>query len=304
MVRFGRILLTGVNGQVGHELQRSLQPLGEVFALDRAQLDLTDTSAIHKVVQDIQPDLIVNPAAYTAVDKAESEPELAHAINALAPAALAQQAAKLNALLVHYSTDYVYDGHKTQPYLETDATNPLSVYGRTKLAGEQAIQTSGVSHLILRTSWVYGARGKNFMKTMIKLATERDVLRVVADQFGAPTSSRSIAQATVAALSVWQANLAGTYHLTCKGSTSWHGFSQAILTAYAQRRDTDWPMLKVQPGAVQAITTKDYPTPAVRPVNSRLDCSKLEKAFNLALPTWQQALDEVMQEFQVAELST
>lgn len=303
MARFERILLTGIHGQVGHELQRNLQPLGQVFAFDRAGLDLADTASIHRLLREIKPDLIINPAAYTAVDKAESEPELAHAINALAPAALASEAVKSGALLVHYSTDYVYDGRKADPYLETDATNPLSAYGRSKLAGEQAIRASQASHLILRTSWVYGARGRNFMKTMIKLAMERDTLRVVADQFGAPTSSRSIAQATIAALSSWQPGQAGTYHLTCRGSTSWHGFAQAILTAYEKRRDADWPALKVRPEAVQAITTEDYPTPAVRPANSRLDCSKLEQGFGLSLPNWQQALDEVMQDLQTADLS-
>lgn len=302
MAGFQRILLTGVNGQVGHELGTRLQHLGEVILMDRAQLDLTDPNAIHSAFREIKPNLIVNPAAYTAVDKAESEPELAQAINAIAPGILAQQAAKLNALLVHYSTDYVYDGHKSEPYTETDETNPLSVYGKSKLAGEQAIRTSGAVHLILRTSWVYGARGRNFMKTMIKLAIERDALRVVADQFGAPTSSRSIANATAAALDNWRPELAGTYHLTCKGSTSWHGFAQAILGAYEKRRDSEWPSLKVKPDRVQAISTSDYPTPATRPTNSRLDCSKLENAFNLELPSWQQALDEVMQELQISDL--
>lgn len=299
---FNTILLTGIEGQVGHELQRSLQPLGQVIGLDRRQLDLNDTDEVRRTIQRLRPSLIVNPAAYTAVDKAESEPDLAFAINAIAPGILAEEAVRLGIPLVHYSTDYVYDGYKAEPYLETDATNPLSAYGRSKLAGEQAIRDSGASHLILRTSWVYGPRGKNFMKTMIKLAMERDALRVVADQFGAPTSSRSIADATVATLANWRPELAGTYHLTCKGSTSWHGFARTILDTYERRRDPTWPALKVKPSAIAAIATTDYPTPAVRPANSRLDCSKVEQTFDLVLPTWQQALEEVMQELQATDL--
>lgn len=265
-----KILLTGVNGQVGHALQKKLFNY-QLVALSREQLDLTDKDAIRHIVQTIQPDLIINPAAYTAVDKAESEPELAYAINATAPQILAEEAAKLNAALIHFSTDYVYDGSKIADYLETDAVNPLSVYGKSKLAGEEAIRAVGLPHLILRTSWVYGAYGKNFLKTIIRLASERDSLRIVADQFGAPTSAESIADAVMELLSVWQpqqANQTGVYHFTNQGKTSWHGFSCAIVSEYNRlARIKNIPQLKALVENIAAITTADYPTPAARPAN-------------------------------------
>ena len=297
MAKFKNILLTGINGQVGCELQLGLASLGKVHALDRSQLDLSNPDNIRHVVQSIKPDLIVNPAAYTAVDKAEVEPDLANAINVIAPQILAEEAAKLGAAMVHYSTDYVYDGTKTAPYVETDVTNPLSVYGKTKLAGEEAIRATGVSHLILRTSWVYGARGKNFMNTILRLAAERDNLRIVADQFGAPTSSRAIAAATAIALVSWSEDKSGTYHLTCSGMTSWHGFTQAIIEEYELLRESrHWPVLKTPVGNVLPITAADYPTPAARPENSKLNCDKLSSTFGLVLPEWRIALKQVMVE--------
>lgn len=297
-----KILVTGVHGQVGHALLKTLEGDYEIVALDRTQLDLSDTDAIRRVVQSVRPTLIINPAAYTAVDKAESEPALAHSINAVAPGVMAEEAAKLNASLIHFSTDYVFDGNKETPYVETDAVNPLSVYGRTKLAGELAIQSVGLPHLILRTSWVYGPHGKNFLKTMLRLSAERDQLKVVADQWGAPTSSNAIAYAVNQLLNVWEMNTAsqsGVYHFTNSGSTTWHGFTCAILDAYeVQAVRLGLPPLKVKANSVGAITTADYPTPAVRPHNSRLDQAKLNQTFGVALPAWEQSLQAVMQQIQ------
>jgi len=278
-----RILLTGVNGQVGWELQRTLAPLGQVIAANRSVLDLADSAAIRRSVDAIAPDLIVNPAAYTAVDKAESEPELAHAINAVAPGELAA----CGLPLVHFSTDYVYDGRKPGAYTEADAPNPLGVYGASKLAGDQAIQRAGAPHLILRTSWVYGLRGRNFLLTMQRLARERDTLAVVDDQFGAPTWSRLIAEATALAIARWldrpdQTATSGIYHLSCGGRTSWHGFSAAILAHLAA---TDAKLARLT-----AIPTSGYPTPAARPANSQLDCGKLAATFGVRLPDWETAL--------------
>lgn len=293
MIKYPTILLTGVNGQVGFELQRILDKLGKVHALDRNQLDLSNIDSIRQIVRSIKPDLIVNPAAYTAVDKAESESELAYAINATAPAILAEEAKTLGIAMVHYSTDYVYDGAKLSPYVESDPTNPLGVYGKSKLAGEEAIRATGIPHLILRTSWVYGARGKNFMNTIIRLAKERDVLRIVADQFGAPTSSLSIAEATLTALENWSEDKSGVYHLTCAGVTSWHGFTQAIIEEYASiQKLRHWPALNVK--NVSPITSAEYPTPATRPTNSKLNCDRLCKTFELNLPEWNFALKQVM----------
>ncbi len=297
-----KILVTGVHGQVGHALLKTLEGDYEIVALDRTQLDLSDTDAIRRVVQSVRPTLIINPAAYTAVDKAESEPALAHSINAVAPGVMAEEAAKLNASLIHFSTDYVFDGNKETPYEETDAVNPLSVYGRTKLAGELAIQSVGLPHLILRTSWVYGPHGKNFLKTMLRLSAERDQLKVVADQWGAPTSSNAIAYAVNQLLNVWEMNTAsqsGVYHFTNSGSTTWHGFTCAILDAYeVQAVRLGLPPLKVKANSVGAITTADYPTPAVRPHNSRLDQAKLNQTFGVTLPAWEQSLQAVMQQIQ------
>jgi len=289
---YKKILLTGVNGQVGHALLRAFSEQNvHCISLDRTQLDLTDTDAIRHAVLTIKPDLIINPAAYTAVDKAESEPELTYAINAAAPQALAEEAAKIGARFIHFSTDYVYSGTKSGAYVEDDPTQPLSVYGKSKLAGEDAIRAVGVSHLIFRTSWVYGAYGKNFMKTILRLAAERDELRIVADQFGAPTSSSSIADAVLTVMGLWNNELADTYHLVNAGKTSWHGFATAIVQEYNRMQSVhNLPLLKVKPENIQAITTSEYPTPAVRPANSCLDCSKLARDFSVQLPDWRQAL--------------
>ena len=278
-----RILLTGVNGQVGWELQRTLAPLGEVIAADRSALDLADTAGIRRSVAAIAPDLIVNPAAYTAVDKAESEPELAHAINAIAPGELAA----CGIPLVHFSTDYVFDGRKAGAYTEDDTPNPLGIYGASKLAGEGAVARAGFPHLILRTSWVYGLRGRNFLLTIQRLARERESLSVVNDQFGAPTWSRLIAEATALVVARWlertdQTATSGIYHLTCGGRTSWHGFTAAILAHLA---GTEAKLARLT-----AIPTSGYPTPAARPANSQLDCGKLAATFGVGLPDWENAL--------------
>jgi dTDP-4-dehydrorhamnose reductase len=292
---YKKILLTGVNGQVGHALQKAFLKetafAGIVVSLDRSQLDLTDQDAIRRAVQTLQPDLIINPAAYTAVDKAESEPELAYAINATAPQVLAEEAAKIGARFIHFSTDYVYAGMKHGAYVEEDVTQPLSVYGKSKLAGEEAIRSVGLPHLIFRTSWVYGAYGKNFLKTILRLAAERDELRIVADQFGAPTSSTSIANAVLSVMGNWQNDYAGTYHLVNAGQTSWHGFAVAIVEEYNRiQKAHGLPLLKASPDNIQAITTQDYPTPAARPANSCLDCTKLARDFSVTLPEWHAAL--------------
>lgn len=293
----GPILLTGVNGQVGYELLQTLAPLGRVISVSREQLDLTDQDAIRRVIRETKPSVIVNAAAYTAVDKAESEPELVFAVNAHAPGTMAQEAARLNATLIHYSTDYVFDGSKTSPYTETDETNPLGIYGRSKLAGEEAIRAVGGQHLILRTSWVYGARGRNFLRTIIKLAQERDELKIVMDQIGAPTSSRAIANATAVILGAWHPEKIGTYHLTCAGEVSWHGFAQAILRFYeAFRASQNWPPLKVQADALLAISTAEYPTLAARPLYSVLNTAKLLMNFHISMPLWSEALSAVMRE--------
>lgn len=287
-MQFKKILLTGINGQVGHALMQAFARHDvNVLALDRTQLDLTDTEAVRSTVQKNQPDLIINPAAYTAVDKAESEPELAYAINALAPQVLAEEAVKIGAKLIHFSTDYVYAGDKQGVYVESDHTAPLSVYGKSKLAGEDAIRAVGVQHLIFRTSWVYGAYGKNFMNTILRLASEREGLRIVADQFGAPTSSNGIAQAVIASMAAWDSQ-SGTYHLVNAGDTSWYGFARAIVEDYAKLGLN--PPLKTAVQNIHAIATQDYPTPAARPANSRLDCSKLKQDFGVELPNWRDAL--------------
>ena len=293
-----KILLTGVNGQVGHALKTKLTEY-EVIALSREQLDLTKIHDIRRVVHEIKPNVIINPAAYTEVDKAESEPELAFAINVTAAQILAEEAARLGAALIHFSTDYVYDGTKKNPYVENDELNPVSIYGKSKLAGEAAIRAVGLPHLILRTSWVYGAYGKNFLKTILRLAAERDALRIVGDQVGAPTSSESIANAVVHLVDVWkptQENQTGIYHLTNKGETSWYGFSCEIVNQYnVLMSGKDWPALKVNVKNIAAITTADYPTPAARPASSRLNNAKLKQVFDVELPAWPHALQQVMQ---------
>jgi dTDP-4-dehydrorhamnose reductase len=288
-----RILLTGANGQVGWELQRALAPLGEVIALDRSRLDLSRPDALRETVRAIAPDAIVNAAAYTAVDRAESEPELARAINAIAPGILAEEAHRLEAVLVHYSTDYVFDGTKPEPYTESDSPNPLSVYGRTKLEGERAIGASGCRHLTLRTSWVYGTRGSNFLLTMLRLARERRQLRIVDDQVGAPTWCREIAQATAALLArpdLAAPGIDGLYHLTASGATSWFGFARAIFESPEMVR------LGVTPPTLEAIPTSAYPTPAQRPANSRLDCARLERRAGVTPASWDAALAQCLAE--------
>lgn len=285
------ILLTGVGGQVGWELQRSLATLGRVVAPRREELDLSKGQDVRAAIRKLKPDLIVNPAAYTAVDKAESEAGLAYAINAEAPAIMATEAARLDVTLVHFSTDYVFDGSKEAPYVETDTPHPLGVYGASKLAGEAAVRQSQALHLILRTSWVYGLRGRNFLLTMQRLAREREEIGVVNDQFGAPTWCRSIAEATAQVLAMWLApgttaenrrELAGTYHLSCAGRTTWHDFAAAILAAMQSAGE--------RTARLKPIGTADYPTPARRPSNSVLSNAKLRQAFGVVMPPWDEAL--------------
>jgi dTDP-4-dehydrorhamnose reductase len=286
-----KILLFGKNGQVGWELNRSLQPLGEVIALGRDDADFSKAESLRQILQDISPDVIVNAVAYTAVDKAEEEEGLAAKVNSIAPGVLAEEAKKLNALLVHYSTDYVFDGAKEESYIETDNAKPINAYGRTKLAGEQAIQSSGCDYLIFRTSWVYASRGNNFLLTMLKLAQERVELSIVNDQIGSPTSARLIADTTV--LCVQQAikeKLAGIfssdlYHLTTSGHTSWHGFTKEIVKLASNSLD-----LPLTIKELKAIPTSNYPTPAKRPMNSRLTLTKLESNFTVELPDWKNTL--------------
>lgn len=282
-----RILLTGGSGQVGWELLRTLSTLGDVVSLERSALDLADPDSIVKAVRGIKPDLIVNPAAYTAVDKAESEPVLAMAINGHAPAILAEEAKRIGAALIHFSTDYVFDGAKATPYTERDATGPKGVYGVSKLAGEQAIQGVGAPHLILRTSWVYGRRGKNFLLTIQRLAREREVLSVVDDQYGAPTWCRLLAEATAQIVAQGGTDVAGylrerggVYHMSCAGRVSWHGFAGAILERMSG------PVAQLRP-----IPSADYPTPAARPPYSVLDNARVAEVFNVRLPDWLVALD-------------
>lgn len=290
-----RLLLTGCRGQVGFELQRALAPLGEVVAVDQAEADLADEAAIRSLVRTIKPQIIVNPAAYTAVDKAESEPDLATAINAVAPGVLGEEAARLGAWVVHYSTDYVFDGGKPSPYLETDETNPQSVYGRTKRDGELALAASGAHHLILRTSWVVGAHGGNFARTILRLAVERETLDIVADQFGAPTSAALIADVTAQLIGrTIQEDVEkfpfGLYHLVAGGETNWHEYACHIV---GQALKAGKP-LKARPETLQPIASRDYPTPARRPANSRLDTSKLRQTFGLHLPDWRAGLDHIL----------
>jgi dTDP-4-dehydrorhamnose reductase len=276
-----KFLLLGAKGQVGTELRRSFAGDGEVIACDRRQADLSQPEVLRELVREVRPDVILNAAAYTAVDRAESEPELAMTINAAAPRVLAEEAAKTGALLVHYSTDYVFDGTKARPWIETDATNPLSVYGKTKLAGEQAIQEVGGNYLIFRTSWVFGPHGHNFLLTMLRLGKERPQLRIVDDQIGAPTASAEIARATRAVLEVFTSAERGIYHMTCAGQTSWYGFARAIFA--------DAPAPEVLP-----IASTEYPTPAKRPRNSVLSNEKLKATFGVGLSDWQEALRQAL----------
>ena len=291
-----KILLTGKNGQVGWELQRTLAALGEVIALGREEMDLGNPDAIRARIREIKPDIIVNAASYTAVDKAESEPELAMAINGVAPGIIAEEAKHVGVRLVHYSTDYVFDGKKSGAYSEEDAPKPASVYGRSKLAGEKAIRASGADHLIFRTSWVFAARGKNFLKTILRLAAEREELRIVADQFGAPTWARLVADVTALALQQDLARLkngkfeSGIFNLTAAGETSWHGFASAIITA-ARKRGASLKCRTVVP-----ITSAEYPLPAARPANSRLSGAKLEKRYGVEMPGWDYCMHQCLAE--------
>ena len=297
-----RILLLGKNGQVGWELQRALAPLGEVVALDRHGEqglcgDLADLDGLAATLRALAPDVIVNAAAYTAVDKAESEPELALRINGEAPGVLAREAARLGAWLVHYSTDYVFDGSGELPWCEEAPTGPLSSYGRSKLAGEAAIAASGARALVFRTSWVYAARGGNFAKTMLRLARERDQLRVIADQIGAPTGAELIADVTAHALrqaigSADGANLGGVYHLAAAGETSWFDYARFVL----EQAERAGEVLKVGPEQIEAIPTSAYPTPAQRPLNSRLDTTRLRETFGLNLPDWRDGVARMLTE--------
>lgn len=285
------ILVTGATGQVGFELVRALQGLGRVVAPDRSMLDLSDGNRLATVVREIQPSFIINPAAYTAVDRAESDADAAMRVNATAPGVLAAEARRIGAALIHYSTDYVFDGKKDEPYDEDDPVGPLNVYGASKLAGERAIEDVGGAYVVLRTSWVYGMRGRNFLRTMLGLAQERPELRIVADQIGAPTWSRIVAELTAhivaQAIAVpedaqdeWWAKRSGTYHLTAAGSTSWAGFAEAIFQHLA---------LEKRPRVVP-ISAAEYPTPARRPANSCLSNAKLTAMFGVRAPQWREAL--------------
>jgi len=284
-----KILLCGEQGQLARELQERFTGPGELIVMGRARLDLTQPDQIRQQVRQVAPDLIINAAAYTAVDQAQSEPELAFAINATGPGVLAEAAALLDVPLIHYSTDYVFDGNKHAPYVESDATNPLGVYGESKLAGEQAVAAAHAQHLILRTSWVYSTHGRNFLLTMQRLLQEKPELRVVADQIGAPTWAGSIARSTLELIERWQDRQAGawgTYHLTAQGETSWFGFAQAIGNALLEQGK---PCATLLP-----IPSSDYPTPAARPLNSRLDCSRLQREWGVSQPDWQTALHECL----------
>ena len=294
-----KILLLGKNGQLGWELQRALAPLGELTACDLdspgvLKADFSQPESLRALVAAVQPDVIVNSAAHTAVDKAESEPDFARTLNATAPGVLAEEAAARGALLVHYSTDYVFDGGGSAPRDEDAPTGPLSTYGRTKLEGEQLIRASGCEHLILRTSWVYAARGGNFARTMLKLAAEREQLKVIADQFGAPTGADLLADASAHAIRRVreQPSLVGTYHCVADGETTWHAYARFVIE-WARARGH---AIRVAPEAILAVPTTEYPTPARRPLNSRLSTARLRTAFGLHLPHWQLGVERMLEE--------
>ncbi|MEW6705592.1 MAG: dTDP-4-dehydrorhamnose reductase [Pseudomonadota bacterium] len=289
-----KILLFGKNGQVGWELQRALAPLGEVLAFGSAEADFAQPEALAALVQRVRPEAIVNAAAHTAVDKAENEPERARLLNAAAPGVLAREAQALGAWLLHYSSDYVFDGSGETPRDEQAPTAPLNVYGRTKLEGEELVRASGCRHLILRTSWVYAARGGNFAKTMLRLAAERERLTVVADQFGAPTGAELIADVSAHTLRAAAADpaLAGTYHLAAAGETSWHGYARFVI----EWARTQGHAVRVAPQAIEAVPSSAFPTPARRPLNSRLDTTRLRHRFGLTLPPWQQGVERMLAE--------
>ena len=286
-----RILLLGAGGQLGMQLKQALTGKVELTALARTELDFTDADAIRAAIRSANPEIVINAAAYTAVDKAESEPEQAHLVNTVAPGVIAEELAKTNGWLIHYSTDYVFDGSGTKPWVETDATGPLGVYGQTKLDGELAIAATGCKHVILRTSWVYAAEGRNFLHTMLRLGRDRDQLKVVDDQIGAPTTAEALTEATQAALNHLTTNaeasaVTGVYHLACAGETSWCGFAKAIFAEFASKQ---------KPPEVLPIPTEAYPTPAKRPRNSRLNCGKFTRQFGFQMPAWQDALHQVAQ---------
>jgi dTDP-4-dehydrorhamnose reductase len=288
-----KILLLGKNGQVGWELQRSLAPLGEVLALDRSSTshcgDLSNLEGLAETVRVFRPQVVVNAAAYTAVDKAESDSSTAHLVNALAPEVLSRACAALDAMLVHYSTDYVFDGSGQTPWLETDATGPLNVYGHSKLAGEQGIAKQGAKHVIFRTSWVYGTEGGNFAKTMLRLAQDRDKMAVINDQFGAPTGAALLADITAMCLQQPQ-TLSGIYHLAAAGETTWHAYAEYVLQTAKRLK----PDIAYKVKEVAAVPTSEFPTPAQRPLNSRLNCSKLQNALQCQLPDWQKGIDSML----------
>jgi dTDP-4-dehydrorhamnose reductase len=299
-----RILLTGKSGQVGGDLLPLLQPLGTVIAPARSDLDLADTQAIGRFVREAKPDWIINPAAYTAVDKAESEPDLAYAINAEAPRALGEAAAQLGIPVIHFSTDYVFNGAGSRPWKETDETGPLGVYGASKLAGERALAASETAHLIFRTSWVYSSRGKNFLLTILRLALQKEELRIVNDQHGSPTWSRDLARIVVHVMqtvtdkaSPTESSLQdkvrmvqGIYHAADRGETTWYGFAREFLRFAAEARP-DAKLARLVP-----ISSSEYPTPARRPANSRLDCSRLQQVFGHTMPSWQESVASVAAE--------
>jgi dTDP-4-dehydrorhamnose reductase len=299
-----RILITGECGQVGEALRRTLAPLGEIVAPTLDELDLTDTESIRRLMREVRPRWVVNAAAHTAVDKAESEPELAFAINATAPEILADEAKSIGAAVIHYSTDYIFDGSKETPYVESDPANPLNVYGKSKLAGEMALSSSGVPHIVFRTSWVYGATGNNFVRSILRLAREREHLRIVGDQHGGPTWSFELARMTAEVIGQLERAtcnakcsleetvlpLSGIYHATGAGETTWYGFA---AQAIAELRKLE-PDCKL--ATVEAISTAEYPTPAKRPMNSLLDCSKLDQVFHWRMPDWRSSLSLVLTE--------
>lgn len=288
-----RILLTGKNGQVGFELRRALAPLGEVVACDRERCDLANPASIREAIAVVKPAIVVNPAAYTAVDRAEGDEATARTVNGVAPGVIGEEAKKLGALVVHYSTDYVYDGAKTGAYVESDAPNPRSVYGRTKLAGEEALRASGADALIFRTSWVFGVHGHNFVKTILRLARDREELKIVADQFGAPTAASLIADVTAQVLGGairGKSAPTGVYHLAAAGKTSWHAYAVEIVRLAAA---AGFP-LRCGGDSIQAIPTEAYPLPAPRPANSELSTARLREAFGLTLPDWSAPLAHAM----------
>lgn len=289
-----KILLFAKNGQVGWELQRALAPLGELIALDKTQCDLSNSQQLQQTLSEHAPQIIVNASAYTAVDKAEEEPELAHAINATAPAIMASQAKQLGALLVHYSTDYVFSGEGTTPWLEDDITSPQNTYGKTKREGEEAIEQSGCNYLIFRTSWVYAARSQNFIAAMHRLMAEREALGIVSDQIGVPTSAELIADVSAHAIvqTLQDAKKCGIYHLTASGETSWYDYAKLIADELLKAGVE----LKITLSAIKPIKTSEYPTPAKRPLNSRLNTQKIAIAFNLTMPNWQQGVKRAIAE--------